>query len=45
MGFMDYRDKIIEMVRQVRREEFLGMIYYFVKVIYDKEQNDFRRKK
>ena len=35
---MDYRDKIIEMIRQMKNESYLRRIYIFIKVKYDKER-------
>lgn len=36
---MDYAERIINMVRQMENKNFLGMIYYFIKVMYEKEKS------
>lgn len=35
---MDYRSAIIEMVQNMRNEDFLMKIYYFSKVLSEKEK-------
>lgn len=35
---MDYKRLAIKMVEKMKNEEFLQMIYYFVKVMYKKDK-------
>lgn len=35
---IDYSKKIIEMVKEIDNQEFLESIYYFVKVMFDKNK-------
>ncbi len=40
---IDYRQRIIDMVSQIKAEQFLKMIYGFVSVCYRQEAQDERR--
>lgn len=35
---MDYREKTIEMLKQMKNKDFIRMIYFFVKVLHEKEK-------
>ena len=35
---MNYTEKIIDMVKQMENKNFLGIIYYFTKTMYEKEK-------
>ena len=35
---MNYTEKIIDMVRQMKNNNFLEIIYYFTKTMYEKEK-------
>lgn len=37
---MDYMGKTIEMLKQIKNKNFLRIIYYFTKTLYEKEKGD-----